>query len=63
MMTLWEALLVLRARFEERSTRNDQLAATDDEELEAAVWGQAFKQLDELVVKYTRVKPGIVSDR
>ena len=55
-MKLWEEILVLRTRFEERSKSCETmgLAPSDNDELIAAVWEQALIELDGLIKRQTR---------
>ena len=55
-MTLWESLLVLQARWEERIKDNRILPRSEGE-----FWEEAHKELSEIIKRYTREKPGFKS--
>jgi hypothetical protein len=54
-MKLWEEVLVLRTRFEERMKRGGDRPPGDS--IESVVWEQAFNELDALVKRQTRSDP------
>ena len=54
-MKLWEEILVLRTRFEERS--NPPSVPSDEDELVAATWAVALRELDGLIKRQTRTDP------
>jgi hypothetical protein len=56
-MNLWEELLVLQARFEERSSVRSVGEPDSSDSLESLIWTEAYELLNEVIKRHTRVKP------